>query len=128
MNTEAGGVVGNFKVSKFSQLIRQNKHNLLKATIMNSDELQFILAEAVVKGMITGNADTYYRAGITLSMKRWGVSDANIAAYLAQPSIALPADNAGKLDKIATQKWLALFLVSTEAYLDLAQNPVAKYL
>jgi hypothetical protein len=120
--TQAGGVVGNFKVSKFSQLLRQNKHNLLKATIMNSDELQFILAEAVVKGMITGNADTYYRTGITLSMKRWGVSDANIATYLAQTSIALPADNAGKLDKIATQKWLALFLVSTEAYLDLRRT------
>jgi hypothetical protein len=121
-DTQAGGVVGNFKVSKFSTLFRQNKHNLLKAVIMNADEVQFNLAEAVVKGYITGNADTYYRNGITYSMKRWGISDADIATYLAQASIALPADNAGKLDKIATQKWLALFLVSTESYIELRRT------
>jgi len=121
-DTQTGGADGNFKVSKFSKLLRQNKHNLLKATIMNADEVQFILAEAAVKGLISGNADTYYREGITLSMKRWGVKDADIATYLAQASIALPADQAGKLDKIATQKWLALFTVTTETYLDMRRT------
>ena len=121
-DTQTGGADGNFKVSKFSKLLRQNKHNLLKATIMNADEVQFILAEAAVKGLISGNADTYYRSGITLSMKRWGVKDADIATYLAQASIALPTDQAGKLDKIATQKWLALFTVTTETYLDMRRT------
>jgi hypothetical protein len=121
-NTASGGATGNFKVSKFSTLFRQNAHKLLKATIMNSDEVQFILAEAAVKGLISGDANTYYRAGITLSLKRWGISDANIATYLAQPGIALPSDKAGKLEKIATQKWLALFTVSSESYLDLRRT------
>lgn len=121
-DTQTGGLNGNFKVSKFSTLIRQNKHNLLKATVMNADEVQFILAEAAAKGLITGNADTYYRTGITLSMKRWGVKDADITAYLAQTSITLPADQAGKLNQIATQKWLALFTVTTETYLDLRRT------
>jgi len=121
-DTDAGGVVGNFKVSRFSKLLRQNKHDLLKAMIMNSDEVQFILAEAVTKGLITGNADEYYRKGITYSMKRWGVSDGAIATYLAQPSIALPGNSQGDLEKIADQKWLGLFLVSTEAYLDLRRT------
>jgi hypothetical protein len=89
---------------------------------MNSDEVQFILAEAVTRGLITGNADEYYRKGITYSMKRWGVSDADIATYLAQPSIALPGNTQGDLEKIADQKWLGLFLVSTEAYLDLRRT------
>jgi len=121
-NTAAGGSTGNFKVSRFSTLFRQNSHALLQATIMNSDEVQFILAEAVVKGLISGDADTYYRAGITQSMKRWGVKDADITTYLAQSAIALPSDKAGKLEKIATQKWLALFTVSSEAYLDLRRT------
>lgn len=121
-DTQTGGLNGNFKVSKFSTLIRQNKHNLLKATIMNSDEVQFILAEAAAKGLIPGNADSYYRAGITLSMKRWGVKDADITAYLSQSSIALPADLAGKLNQIATQKWLALFTIATETYLDIRRT------
>jgi len=121
-NTAAGGAYGNFKVSKFSQLFRQNSHPLLKAMIMNSDELQFILAEAAAKGMITASADTYYRNGIRFSMQRWGISDADINTYLAQPAIALPADQAGKLAKIADQKWLGLFFVSAETYLDLRRT------
>ena len=121
-NTSAGGTYGNFKVSMYSKLFQQNSHPLLRAQIMNKDEVQFILAEAAVKGFITGNADTYYRTGIRFSMKRWGVSDADITAYLAQPEIALPADNPGKLAKIAGQKWIALFSVASEAYLDLRRT------
>ncbi len=117
-----GGIFGNFKVSRFSQLFRQNAHPLLKATIMNSDEVQFILAEAVVKGLVTGDADAYYRNGITLSMERWGIPDSKITPYLAQASITLPADDNGKLAKIADQKWLALFTVATEAYLDIRRT------
>lgn len=118
----AGGATGNFKVSKFSQLFRENKHPRLKAMIMNSDEVQFILAEAAAKGLITGSTDTYYRKGIANSLLRWGVSQTDVDIYLAQTSIALPADKAGQLVKIADQKWLALFLVSSEAYLDLRRT------
>ncbi len=121
-NTAAGGTYGNFKVSKFSKLFRENAHPLLRATIMNSDEVQFILAEAAAKGMITGDANTYYRKGITNSMKRWGVSDGEINTYLAQPAVMLPGDQAGKLAKIADQKWLGLFCVASEAYLDLRRT------
>ena len=42
--------------------------------------------------------------------------------YLAQPTISLPDDNDCKLAKIADQKWLGLFLVSAEAYLDLRRT------
>ena len=121
-NTSAGGTYGNFKVSKYSKLFQQNSHALLRAQVMNKDEVQFLLAEAVVKGYISGNADTYYRKGITYSMKRWGVKDADITTYLAQTGIALPADNPGKLAKIAEQKWIALFSVASEAYLDLRRT------
>jgi hypothetical protein len=121
-DTDAGGVVGNFKVSKFSKLFRQNSHPLLKAMVMNSDEVQFILAEAAVKGLITGDADAYYRKGITYSLQRWGVSDEDIDSYLSQPAISLPVGNDAKLAKIADQKWLALFFVSAETYLDIRRS------
>ena len=121
-NTAAGGTYGNFKVSKYSKLFQENAHDLIKAQIMNKDEIQFILAEATVKGYITGNADTYYRTGIRYSMERWGVSESEITDYLAQSVIELPADNAGKLAKIAEQKWVALFSVAVESYLDLRRT------
>ena len=117
-----GGIFGNFKVSRFSQLFRQNSHDLLKATIMNSDEVQFILAEAAVKGYVSGNADTYYREGVSLSMDRWGVAASDITTYLAQSAITLPGNDAGNLVKIADQKWLALFTVAAETYLDIRRT------
>ena len=89
---------------------------------MNSDEVQFILSEAAVKGYVNGNADTYYREGISLSMDRWGVSGSHITAYLAQPAITLPGNDDGKLVKIADQKWLALFTVAAETYLDIRRT------
>ncbi len=121
-DTAAGGLTGNFKVSMFSKLFQQNKHALLNAQVMNKEEVQFLLAEAAVKGYISGNADAYYRTGITYSMKKWGVSDAAIATYLAQPAIALPSDNTGKLIKIAEQKWISLFTVASENYLEVRRN------
>ena len=121
-NTSAGGTNGNFKVSKYSKLFQENSHDLLKAQIMNKDEVQFILAEAAVKGYISGNVDTYYRNGIRYSMERWGVSESDITDYLAQTVIALPGDNAGRLAKIAEQKWIALFSVAAETYLDLRRT------
>lgn len=121
-NTADGGAYGNFKVSKYSKLFQENAHALLRAQIMNKDEIQFILAEAAAKGLISGNPDTYYRQGIRFSMERWGVSDADITTYLGQSAISLPADAPGKLAKIADQKWIALFSVASEAYLDLRRT------
>jgi hypothetical protein len=121
-NTSAGGTYGNFKVSKFSKLFQENAHSLLSAQIMNKDEVEFLLAEAVVKGYVTGDADAHYRKGIRFSMERWGVDGADIDTYLAQPEIALPGDNAGKLEKIADQRWIALFSVAVESYLELRRT------
>jgi hypothetical protein len=121
-NTSLGGTYGNFKVSKYSKLFQENAHPLLQAQIMDKEEVQFILAEAAVKGYVTGNADTYYRTGIQYSMERWGVDQADIDTYLAQASIELPVDDAGKLEMIATQKWIALFTNATETYLELRRT------
>jgi hypothetical protein len=121
-NTSDGGAYGNFKVSKYSKLFQENAHSLLQAQIMDKEEVEFLLAEAAVKGYITGNADTYYRTGIKYAMERWGVDAADIDTYLAQDAIALPGDDAGKLIAIATQKWLALYSNATEAYLELRRT------
>jgi hypothetical protein len=121
-DVNTGGIVGNFKVSRFSQQFRQNASDFLKATIMNADEVQFIIAEAAAKGLVTADANAAYRKGITLSLQRWGVDAGSIATYLSQGSIALPGTTQGKLAAIADQKWLALFTVATESYLDLRRK------
>ncbi len=49
---------------------------------MNAAEVAFLKAEAVVLGVISGNAEEYYNEGIRLSFDQYGVSSA-YAAYIS---------------------------------------------
>lgn len=73
-------------------------------------ELQFILAEGVVRGWITGSAADFYNKGITASLNFYNVSANDISSYLAQASVQLPAVN--PLQQILTQKYIASFMNS----------------
>lgn len=109
----------NYKISKFSKLLNEKSHSLLKAMILQSDEVQFLLAEAAVLGYIpAAGAETYYKNGVTLACARWGVTIG--ASYFTNPKAAFPATgtNNQKLAKIALQKWLGNFLMGVEAYAD----------
>lgn len=75
--------------------------------LMGYSELQFVLAEAVVRGWISGNANTYYLKAINASMSFYKISTADVTAYLAQPSINLQSGT--EIEQIMDQKHTALF-------------------
>ena len=107
----------NYKTSIFSKIFNENASPLLKATIMQSDEVQFLLAEAATKGIISGSAETYYKKGVEQAWKRWG--EVLPVTYFNNPLAAFPAT--GKPQQLAIiglQKWLGLFMIGTEAYAD----------
>ncbi len=81
--------------------------------MVSYSELLFLMAEAAHKGYISGSAASYYNAAISASMAENGLSDAS--SYLAQSSVAYTNDNSG-LQKIHTQKWIALFCQGVEAW------------
>lgn len=81
--------------------------------IMNYSELMFILAEAAEKGYVSGDAAEFYKNGVVANMNYLGVDDT--ADYLAQDGVVLSGN---KLEKIATQKWLSLFMIGNEAWYD----------
>jgi hypothetical protein len=83
-------------------------------------EQQFIIAEAIVRGWISGDANTAYENGIRSGFKFYEnyakgiggfVSEDKVAAYLDQPSIKLSAVNTQeeKLERIMMQKYLRSF-------------------
>jgi hypothetical protein len=89
--------------------------NIARGIIMTYAELQFILAEAAQKGLIaTGTAKEYYEKGIAASFDFYGLEVPT--GYLAQPGVAFEAGNA--LQRIGTQKWIALFYTGLEAWFD----------
>jgi hypothetical protein len=87
-------------------------------------ETYFLLAEAAqrgIGGLTAGQAAGYYNLGITRSMQLLGIDAASIATYLAQPSVAYTAGNAG-LIKIATQKWIALYTDPVQAWAEVRRT------
>ncbi|MCT4288564.1 SusD/RagB family nutrient-binding outer membrane lipoprotein [Elizabethkingia anophelis] len=75
--------------------------------LMGYAELQFILAEAAVRGWIGGNANAYYTKGISASMDFYKIGSADAAAYLAQSTVALQPNS--EIKQIMDQKHIALF-------------------
>lgn len=88
-------------------------------------EVQFLLAEAVVRGWITGDADLYYKNGIRASLQFSnfnypavsGVAYAgqlyttgDMDAYLTQPAVTLKTGS--EIEQIITQKYISLFMNS----------------
>jgi hypothetical protein len=74
-------------------------------------ELQFILAEGVVRGWITGTASDYYNKGIQASMLFYGIDQSTIDTYQAQADVKLEGA-ANPIKNIITQKYIASFMNS----------------
>jgi hypothetical protein len=95
--------------------------------IMSYAEVQFLLADAAVKGWDAGSAKTYYDNGVAAAMKMLtvygdavaGVTDNEVSAYLTDHPFMTAGTNEEKFDQIHTQKWIALFFNGLEAFADL---------
>jgi hypothetical protein len=109
--------------------------------LMTAAEIWFLKAEAALRGWAgSGDAKTDYETGVTTSFQQWGVtagaylSDAtskqanytdpknaaNNAAALSTITIQwdAAASNEVKLERIITQKWIAMFPDGQEAWAD----------
>jgi hypothetical protein len=80
---------------------------------------QLLLAEAAVRGWVSGTAATYYNNGVRAHMEQMALYDPSAAikeeaiqAYLK----AHPFDPAKALDQINTQYWVASFLEGNELF------------
>lgn len=101
--------------------------NAARGLLMTYSELQFILAEAREKNIITtGSADVYYLNGInanfdyyrTIVPSSYGINLTLPDTYFTQPGINYTGTQADKLNLIARQKWVALFFNGLEAWAD----------
>lgn len=98
-----------------------------RSIIMSYAELQFILAEAREKNMIsTGNAETFYLNGINANFDyyesivpvSYNIDLTLPANYFTQTEVAYTGTVNDKLRKIGTQKWIAMFFNGLEAWFD----------
>lgn len=78
--------------------------------IITYDELKFIEAEAALRSNNRPRAYTAYIAAITANMSKMGIAAADIATYLAHPSVGVGQDNLTLAD-IFREKYKAMFLM-----------------
>lgn len=119
--------------------------------LMSAAEVDFLRAEGALRGWsMGGTAQNYYESGIKKSFSQWGASignylaDANSkpAAYTdpknatnnapATTSVTIKWDDASsnelKLERILTQKWIAMFPDGAEAWAEFRRTGYPKLL
>lgn len=89
--------------------------------LMTAAEVEFIRAEAAERslgGLTPAQAAGFYNAGITRSMEMFGIPEAEITLYLAQPEVnyLAAATTVERQRRIAIQKWLALYIDPIQAW------------
>ena len=126
-STKAANYLGN-GLTKTSKLGNYFTAATAPGMLMSYAELQFILAEAVQRGFVTGSTKTarqYYTAGVTGSYYQF--ADAIVTGNKAITALGIPANwtvdslaidylatygawtGTNPLKQIATEKWLAMF-------------------
>lgn len=92
--------------------------------LLSYQEMNFILAEAAARGLISKPAAPYYEEGIRSSMKFTAkytaekynagrvMTDEYIENYIKSEKIALPSDIDGQIKQIISQKFITNFLQS----------------
>ncbi|TDQ11495.1 SusD/RagB family nutrient-binding outer membrane lipoprotein [Pedobacter metabolipauper] len=101
-----------------SQLLATLRLEPLLGNIMNYAELQFVLAEAALKGYIPGLPKTYYNLGVQAAIEHWSLTMP--ANYLTSPNIVWEgaATQPQQMELIMTQKYFATFFTDFEQWYD----------
>lgn len=77
--------------------------------VISPSHILLIEAEAALRGWISDDAESLYKAGITASFDQYELAS-EIDAYYAQPEIAFTGSTEEKIKKIGMQRWLANFM------------------
>ncbi len=112
-----GGVYGasnNYaRYSKPSLIVRAADN---PAVLFDDVETNFLHAEAIARGFVSGDTAAYYSAAIRASILAWGGTSADADAYLAQSSVDYAKAPGTWKEKIGTQAWIAYYNRGEEAW------------
>ena len=87
-----------------------------KANFMTSAEMNFLLAEAAERNLITGDAKTFYENGIKQSFDYWGATLPT--DYLLRGSVEYKSAGNNPIEQIILQKWLANIANGYEGWIE----------
>ena len=113
-----GGIVGAVNSFTANSQIGAILHEAtMPGTIMGYTEVLFLLADAAERGYnVGGSAEDFYSAAVANSILEWGGSQQMADDYLAQSNVAYGSASGTWKEKIALQKWIAMYNQGLEAW------------
>tara|TARA_B110000977_G_C11082232_1_gene493293 strand:+ start:1672 stop:3366 length:1695 start_codon:yes stop_codon:yes gene_type:complete len=103
--------------SEPSEIVTQktNEGNPIFPTIvMTTADSHFMIAEAITKGLVSGDANTYYQIGLEKAMALWNTTTSS--DFLASEMGSLSGSSEQNLERIATQRWVANYTNGYESW------------
>ena len=87
--------------------------------VLTWSEVNFLLAEAALKGWITADAQSYFNKGVEASWKQWKCTWDGTAGttYLARSTVRFTGATA-TMERLISQKYIAMFFSGFEAWYD----------
>lgn len=92
------------------------KNEPLLGNIINYAEVQFILAEAALKGMIAGSPETFYNRGVENAITMWELVVPEGHLQKDEVSWEEEAEFESKMDRIHVQKYYTLFFTDFQQW------------
>lgn len=100
--------------SHISSIYKSPSGTHLKSRLISAAEVNFILAEAALKGWtVGGTAEDFYKAGVKASLDAWGLVN-SYDDYIEETGVTYE----GTLSQIIEQKWIASWTAAAEAWFD----------
>jgi hypothetical protein len=115
-----GGYYGytNNPVANYSEISDKVKAANFEALLMDYAEVSFLLAEAVERGIVAGDAEAHYNNAVKASIIYWGGTEDDANDYLGQEGVSYGTAGATWQEKIGVQKWLALYNRGWDAWVE----------
>ena len=84
---------------------------------MSYAEVEFLLAECVVRGYISGDAASHYKKGLEAAVRQWSLFGAEVQeSRVLEFSANNPLKSGDELNQINTQLWILHFLDPAETW------------
>lgn len=88
------------------------------SVLFSHAEVEFYIAEAILRAFVTGDAATHYEAGIRSSCAWWEVDEAEIEAHLAKENVILSADTDEALKQVWAEEYINLYYQGYDGWLN----------
>ncbi|MBC9933027.1 SusD/RagB family nutrient-binding outer membrane lipoprotein [Chitinophaga qingshengii] len=119
LNQQNGETIPNSAVSLPGSAVLDAKS---PGVYLDYAEVEFILAEAIERNILSGSAEEHYKKGIRASLEYQGVAASDVDSYIA----GVPYNGGQWKNVIGTQKWIALYMQGLEGWFERLRLDIKK--